>query len=303
MFNLPGFKKCFEAEGKAAPSSTETFENKQTAPTEDITSVLHFDPFKKGEEIPEGKTPSAKTAKEAKPEEGDEKTPAKDEKTNIPSPSTKPATEAKPSDDSGYWRGIAEERQKALDTATKPKEEPKADDGLKIPSYAFDIPDPLIEALTSQEVPTFKKGVQALAQGIAGAIHAQMAAHMSQTFDPRFNALPVIINQVIQATQKAKTISDDFYGKYPQFNHPQLKSIIKTTGEAVAKKLGKTEWDEELRDKIAEEMIAIFGNTGIKNGKDTNPPPRLLPSQGARTVPTTEDAVTKDIAETIFGQF
>ena len=106
MRNLPGMMKFFEAEGKGSAPAKETFENVTTASTEDVTAVLHFDPFKKGDTIPEGKATDAKPsgeAKEAKTEAGDEKG-----KSNLPSAkedksstSTKPATEAQPADEAG----------------------------------------------------------------------------------------------------------------------------------------------------------------------------------------------------------
>ncbi len=302
MFNnLPKIKFAPENEGGAAAT---TFENTSNVATDDITAVLHFDPFKKGEEIPEGKTeektetPPAKKAKEGKSEAGDEKTniPAKDAKAST---STKSDSEAKSGDQAEYWRGIAEARQEQLNKASKPVEE-KKEEGIKIPEYNFDVPDKLVEALTSSEVPTFKKGVQALIQGMAGAVHAQMIAHVQEMYNPRFESVPAMIMQTLQAQAKAKAVSDDFYGKYPQFNHPQLKNLVKQTGEVLAKKLGKTDWDEELRDAIANEMTGIL--SAVKPQQEQSKPPRMLSSSSARVAPAVDD-VSKDIADTIFGNF
>lgn len=305
---ISGMKKFFEAEGKgSAAAKTETFENASTAKSEDIESVLHFDPFKKGEVIPESKVedktkPAAKTAKEDKTEVDDEKTNIPVKESKAPASKKESSEATKPTEDqAAYWRGIAEARQEALN-AKAPSKETKEEVENKIPNYAFEIPDELITALTSPEAPTFKKGLQALVQGMAGAIHAQMDAHMQKQYNPRFESLPAMVQQVIQAQAKAKSVHDDFYGKYPELNHPQLKNLVKATGEAIAKKLGKNDWDEELRDAVALEVKGLLSSVAPKNGKDTNPPPRMLPTQGARTIVPADD-IGREIADTLFSEF
>lgn len=305
MFNIPGFKKFYDAE-KGGAASAETFENTPTASTDDVTAVLHFDPFKKGEEIPEGdkKTPSAKNAKEEKPEGGDE-----EGKSNLPSTkggkkastSTKPSTEAKPGDKADYWRGIAEERERQLNAKAPKKEDEKEDAGMKIPEYNFTIPDELVTKLTSDKVEDFKQGIGMLAKGLAGAIHAQMAGYFQEAYNPRFDTIPSMMMQAIEAHAKAKAISDDFYGNYPEYNHPQLKPIVKQLGNDLAKKLNKSEWDEELRDAIAEQMALMLG--GATKKAEPKPPVKMLPSGGARTMSNKGDEVAQDIADTLFSQF
>jgi hypothetical protein len=111
-----------------------------------------------------------------------------------------------------------------------------------------------------------------------------------------------MIMQTLQAQAKAKAVSDDFYGKYPQFNHPQLKTLVKQTGETLAKKLGKTNWDEELRDAIAAEMTGILSAAGVKAPTEPPKPPRMLSSSSARSASAVDD-VSKDIADTFFDNF
>ena len=307
---IPGMKKFFEAEkGGSAPAS---FENKETVPSDDVISVLHFDPFKKDDKIPDAeetpqKEEAGTKAKAAAGDEKEEKTnlpPAKDDKTST---AKKDASPAKPGDqDSNYWRGLAEAREQELKEARKAKTEPKdtkEEPADKIPEYDFEIPDKLINHLTSDKVEEFKVGVQALAKGIAGAIHAQMRTHMAQSYDPRFASLPQQVIQIVAAHQRNIETMNDFYGTYPELNHPPLKPIIEQIGKDVAKELGKTAWDNELRDAIAERTKLMLSIPSKQNGSAPAAAPKMLPSQGARSAPTPSDKVAREIADTLFSDF
>jgi len=278
-----------------------TFENTETADTTDVVSILQFDPFKKGDDIPEVKEePKPVDKADTKP-----KTEGGDEKTNVAPasvPSKKEESVAKPGDQSAdYWRGIAEAREAELKSAKAPKEAEKKDE-LEIPGYDFDIPNQLIEKLTSDKVEDFKVGVQALAKGIAGAIHAQMYGHLKKTYDPRLEGLPAQAMQMFQAYQQNLAIANDFYGTYPELNHQPLRPVIQKLGEDVAKELGKKEWDQELRDEIAKRAMAML-KMQPKAKESTPTPPKMLPSSGARTAPSSADQVVRDITETLFSEF
>lgn len=286
-------------------TSKETFENAQTASAEDVTSVLHYDPFKKGDEIPEGKTSGkADTSKSAG--EGDATPSPAPAPAPSPAPAKKPDDAAKPgSDDQArHWREIAESRAEELKTLRKPADEPKT--GPTIPEYNFTVPKELIQHLTSEKIEDFESGVVGLAKGIAGAVHAQMLNHMEQLYKPRFDGIPQQVIQMLRAHQTAKAVETDFYGKYPELNHPSLRSLVKQTAASLAKELGKEAWDETLRDKTAESVKALIAAaTGAKpNGSDSNPPPRMLPAGGTRTPAKNDNSELRDIADTLFsGEF
>jgi len=301
MFNKTKMFFAPENEGGAAAPAATTTENPVTADTSDVTAVLHYDPFKKGDEIPEAKAAAGakdKTGTDTGAGNEEVVTPAKD------APKKEEPANSGNDDQAKHWRDIAEARQADLDRVSKkPTGGAEEEEGPKIPEYNFNIPDPLINLLTSEKVEDFKTGVQALAKGIAGAIHAQMAVHMSEQFDPRFQSMPQQIMQILGAQTQAKAVSDDFYGTYPELNHPSIKGLVKQTGEALAKKLGKTAWDKELRDATATEVKAIMAiAAGQKtNGKDTSPP-RMLSTQGARPAVNSSDSESRDIVDTLFSQ-
>lgn len=290
----------------SAPATDSSTQNPQNTETKDIVDVLHFDPFKKGEEIPDPEdkkpTESGKTGK-AKAGAGNENTPPAEDKTPLPpKKDAAPASPPSADDQTAHYKTLMEHYKEIAEGKTK--EEPKVEDKDTIPEYNFTIPDQLIEVLTTDDVGKFKTGVTALAKGIATAVHAQMMAHMDTRYNPRFESIPQTIAKAMQAIEQHRTVESDFYGTYPELNNPALRNFVKTTGEAVAKKMGKKAWDAELRDAIAAEVKGVIAAAAgsARNGQDRSTPPRMLPSQGSRpSAPANDEA--KDIADTLFSGF
>lgn len=284
-------------------TETPNFDNVDSG-DKDITDVLKFDPFagKNEDEIPQGDI-SGDTDKAKASGEGDENEP-KAPAAPAKAPETKPAESV--SDATGdqvkHWQSIAESYQQqiqALKTSAKP--ETPAEPEVKIPDYNFDVPDKLIEVLTTEQDPArFKEGVIALMKGIAGAVHAQMYNHVDETLTKRFSSIPQMINAVTTAQKQATEMRADFYGKYPEFDHPQMHDFVMKTAEAVAKETGKKAWDAELRDATATRMKEIISIAGKAPGNNNPQPPRMLSSQGSRPAAPAKDA-SSDIMDTLFG--
>jgi len=275
----------------------------ETAPkteTSSVVDVLHYDPFKAGDKIPEAKAGAKATDNStADTGTGDEKT-GTDEGTPspTPAPTVVPKKDAVGTDSQAdYWKQIAD-HQRTLIEGKGGKEEPK-EEGVKIPAYNFNIPDKLVEALTSTEVPVFKQGVIALIQGMAGAVHAQMINHVSEMFEPKFRSIPEQIMQTLQAQAQNNAVADDFYGKYKELNHPQLHGIVLQTATAIAKEKNLTGWSEELRDETAKRVKDIIAvATGGAGAAKPKAPATLPNGSGARTVKKT-GTETDDIASTL----
>lgn len=283
-----------------APAS---FENTANADTNSVLDVLHFDPFKKDSEIPAGDKTPADTGKEGTSGAGNEKVtpPAKTApETKTPAPATTPAPETE-----NHWQSIAENYKNQLEAATKTTA-PAKEDSTKpaLPKYDFNIPDALIEVLTTEtDKGKFKEGVAALASGIANAIQATMLPYIEAQFNPRFDSIPQMLQAHIQGQEKAKTVRQDFYGTYPELDQPALYGFIRQIGDATAKELKITEWNQTLRDETAKRVKAIIAQaTGVKTpAKPAVTPPRMIGGNSARTAPANDDA--GDIADTIFGNF
>lgn len=288
-------------------ANMETFENAETESTSNIAEVLHFDPFKSGEEIPEASSnPAAKTPEPDKAAAG-----GNEQGNNAPSPkgdtppnpvlNTEVSVPKTDVDQGKAWQAIAEAAL-AVNGSKANKEEVKQDDPNKAPEYDFELPDKLIEALSSQDPNQFKVGLTAFAKGVANAVHQQMYSHLQKVYNPRFESMPEQIMSALQAKTNAKAIHDDFYGKYPEFNKEPLKPVIKQIAEQVAKDLNITDYNEKLRDAIALKARELFGIVAQPANNNNKPPvpPKMLSAQGSRVAPNTGDAASKEITDLLF---
>lgn len=277
-------------------NTSESFENVNTAPTEDITSVLQYDPFAKGEKLPEvvEETPAVTE----KPVE----VPAAVVEENVPTNAAK--NESDTEEQLRLWKELADARQAALDKVSTDKgkgaagEEAPAD---ALPAYDFEIPDQLVEALTTSDVKVFKQGVTALAKGLAIAIHGQMQKQFESVYNQRFDSLPAQVMQTIQAASQKQAVFQDFYGKNPELNKPALYPIVTKVAEEAAKRLKKTAWDDELRDVVAKDVKALLGAVSGNSAPAATPAPaQMLSSQGARVGASSGSKLEQEIASIMF---
>lgn len=264
--------------------------------TNSIVDVLHYDPFAKGEEIPETKETSSKDAAKAGTEAGNETKVGEEVKTNLPAPNPAPDDSSTKDAQADYWRQIAEHQQGLL---KGDKKEPEAEDkGQKVPEYNFTVPDKLIEALTSTEVPTFKKGVEALIQGMAAAVHYQMAAHMKAMYEPKFDGIPQQVMQMLAHQGESKRIETDFYGTYKELDHPQLRPMVQATAEKIAKEKGIKSWTPELKEETAKQVKALILSITGQPVQKPQAPKMVTNGSGARPA-VGKKSEADDIAETL----
>lgn len=144
--------------------------------------------------------------------------------------------------------------QKQTTAAQKPAEPQKA--GGKAEDDAdnviLDIPPALAEMLESEDPAERTQGMRYLASGAATAA----VAHVKQMLAPIFRqGLPRMIQQVVHQQETRKTVDQDFYGKFPQLNKPELHNFVLQVGREVAAETGKKAWDGELRDAIGQRVI------------------------------------------------
>lgn len=287
----------------------ETNGTQETNSTSEILEVLHYDPFKGQEEVAAADKAAANTDKAAVG--GDEKgkeavlpSSTKEEVASAtPAPAMKTDESANAMNQEQAWRAIAEA---ALATKPAGKEEKKDEtpDPRTPPAYNFQMPDALIEKLTSQNPEDFKVGLNAYANGIANAVHAQAFKHIEEYFQPMLQAMPQNVFAQIQAQRAAEEVKKDFYGRYAEFDKPILHPVIKQIGEQLAKEGKVTQYTPEFGDAIAAKARELLGITAAPAAAKPNAPktpPKMLPSQGSRVAPSSEDALAKEVADVIFG--
>lgn len=280
----------------------------------EIMDVLHFDPFRGDNEVAAADAKASTVANTDKAaaggdEKGKEAVPSAPAKVEAAPAAAAPVKKTEESVNTSEmnqeqaWRAIAEA---ALATKPAGKEENKAEepDPRKVPAYNFQMPDALIEKLSSQNPEDFKVGLNAYANGIAAAVHAQAFKHVEEYFKPLFESMPQNVFAQIEARKAADEVKKDFYGRYAEFDKPVLHPVIKQIGEQLAKEGKVTKYTPEFGDAIAakaRELLGIVAAPAVVKPNAPKAPPKMLPSQGARVAPSSEDSLSREVADVIFG--
>jgi DNA-directed RNA polymerase beta' subunit len=168
-------------------------------------------------------------------------------------------------------------------------------DQVDIPPYDVQVPDAVTALLRSENPQEFQTGVKHLANGVLQIAHRSIVSSVRKELR---SVLPQIIAQNVTQIIAQQHVKSDFYGKYSALNKPVFHGIVAQAGMEVARELGKTAWDEELRDKIAERVFSLFGQIAPATAPAAAPRAPAFTPSGARPaapVPLTDQA--KHIAD------
>ena len=284
---------------------------------EEISNLLNFDPFAP----PDGAAPDAGSADGAATEQPkpEGKATAADKETSAPVPDASgaapkekplvadPATQTQPAD---YGKQLAEamaqlakvQEQNAAMMAelAKVRNAPQEAAGAapEAPAYAVEIPDQLANAIFSEDPAQARQGLNYMVNSIMNKLHADFSAALQQQsaaiVQQVSRDVPQRIYQEQSAAQQAKTIHDDFYGTYPEFNKPELKPLVQTvTLEKAKARLAaglSTDWSKEFRDDIAQTLRLIFA-------AGAPPAPAPAPRPAPQSRPTARPASTTGLSQ------
>lgn len=181
--------------------------------------------------------------------------------------------------------------------ATEPKPQPKPE----MPSYEFEIPEPLVAALQSEDPKEVQMGVRNLAQGVAQGIHQTILHELETKYFPRMIAASVQANQQhAQTTEQTTSMRKDFYGSFPELDKPELHPIIGLVAGQLAIEMGVQGYSQEFKAALRQRLTAL----GVGAAKAPAPAPAPVPqpmiTQGAtgnRPTPTFADEQQKQMME------
>lgn len=286
-----------------APAAPEAAPSSPT--TDDIESILRFDPFEQSTTEPPA--PVVVEPGQAAAETVQGVGPVEPPAATAPAPSDALASTV------DALRQTVEGLPAAITAATKPPEPaaPQADewapaDGEQKLNYVQimdSVPDALINQLGSEN-PTERK--QAVAQLMGVAMHVahrlatkqavtQMRAELQQV-------LPTFVEEQMRAHSTSQRVFSDFYGKYPMLNVPELRPLVRAEATALMQETKAVGWNEQFRDALG---ARILNKLRSIQGVPAAPPPTPavqtrgfaarpgLPSGG----PTT---MQQDIADLLF---
>lgn len=271
-----------------------------------IDSLLSFDPFNKDEA--EASPPAEETP--AKQEEAAAAVPAEGAEEQPPSQEAQPAEQApQPQEDHEkvFLRQQLENMQKVLDTLQAPKQptqQQPTEDDIPIPEYNFNIPEPLIQHLQSENPAEVQAGVRALAQGVAQTVHKQVVQQMASMVQ---SVVPQMVQQGVASANTAKEIFSDFYGTYKELNVPSLYPLVVDVAQKVASEYHAKSWSPQLRDETARRVKALLtqGQAPVTTPQVPQTPPAKPPAQfgggGQRPAASQGSKTSEDIMKTLFG--
>ncbi len=259
-----------------------------------VEDALSFDPFDsenlngEGEPTPDGgkDTPSEPGTEDSagttdKPEEGEV----------AAAPETPPTPELDLAN--AQIKSLTETVEAMKTVATQPQApaEPTGEQEQVGPAFNFDIPDALLAKFDSEDAGDRKQALANMAQGVAQAAHVEAVKYVN---DVMSQVMPQFVKEQMNLHTQQKVIFDDFYGEYPQYNRPELRSTVVGVAQAVLKESGLTEWSPALRDAVATRLLTLFpagaaapakpapavpatpymGGGGARPGKDLTPEAR-----------------------------
>ncbi len=140
----------------------------------------------------------------------------------------------------------------------QPGQQPGQQAEPEVPPYEFNIPDGLVALLDSEVPAERQKGIGALMQGTARAVHATVMQQVAKQVQELTQNLPQVVNQGIQQHNYAREIFSDFYNTHKHLNRPELRSLVVQTAQAVMQETGAQAWSPQLRDAIAQRVTAVL---------------------------------------------
>jgi hypothetical protein len=168
-------------------------------------------------------------------------------------------------------RMLAEQNRQILEMIAKPQVAPAAaptpPKPAEIPDYGFEVPQQIQQMLQSEDPAVQTRGLAALIAGMAKTVHTQVRSEYEAKLTEAVQSARQTFATDTQRAQTAASVFNDFYGKFPQFNRPELRDLVASATKAVVSETQASQWSTGLRDKIGERVSQIISSVS------GNPPP------------------------------
>jgi hypothetical protein len=263
--------------------------NAQEGFSEEATSVLHFDPFEGGfdgdsaesETSGDGSDGYAGAEQPGESGEGQAQAPAEGSDQGAAAEQGQEETELQRLQRELYERDqlLAQYTQQGQGQGQDQGQAQGQDQGQaqgqaqaqgqnsdqpSIPNYAFRVPDQLWDQIESDDPNERRQGIGQLLQGVAQAVHQQVQTEYQQQLQNlRQQELPQTIQQTVQQREQQREVYQDFYGTYPDLNHPELRQVVQNAGQQEASlrqaRGQSVEWGPDFRDAVAQRVYSVLG--------------------------------------------
>ncbi|WP_417436496.1 hypothetical protein [Idiomarina abyssalis] len=187
----------------------------------------------------------------------------------------------------------------------------------RLPPYQFQIPDSVMSKMGSDDPAQIRAGLGEFAQGVAQVTHYNMSMQMEERLEAmKAELLQESVQTFKQTTQaeqqeqQQKTaVFEDFYGKFPELNKPEMQLFVQTQAKLLAQQYGVQQWNPQFRDQLGEHVKKVLG-IGSKPGPlpdaapgkgKTKPATRFNAGSGAGRQTSTQTDLGSDILDTLMG--
>lgn len=261
----------------------------------DVERMLSYNPFP--ETAPESQ-PVAQP--EQKPEAQPQPPPAPQQTT------AQPGSPATPSEAEQLRQQLAERdaiiRRFAQQPAQPQPQTPatKQPDPWAVPDYRYEIPPQLVAAIRSEDPMEAQAAVGALTAGLAKNIHQTAIAQIQRNFQ---EILPRIVEGLVERRVQQWNITNDFYGTYPELNRPELRALVVSVGQQVAREINAQSWGPRLRDAVAQRVKSMLGQPAQPAPQPPPPPqqPVFQARPAARNGYSPRNDQAAEVQDLLFG--
>lgn len=282
---------------QASPVPKSTLDDVTSAPeaerpswvTDDVQNAMNFDPFTPAGDEVEVPSPEGQQA----PGEGTQAQPPSQTPAVPPGGTPAPAG-TQPAPISPEIQAILDQNRALVEQVSQltagqkpggqPQEQPPQDVFAQMPEYIYELPDPLMVSLNSEDPVERKRAMTHLIRGVAQGIHKTVLGVVAQRLTQLETAIPSNIQQRMAHAETARTVHTDFYGKFPQLNNPVLLPVVKQIAEAHMKETGQTHWSPELRDAIGQKVLQVLAGV-VPAAAPAAPKPAAAPAMFGGNAP------------------
>lgn len=172
--------------------------------------------------------------------------------------------------------------------------------------YQLTVPPDIVADLRSEDLGQVNRGLTVLVNSLATVVHQTVRAEINNKLRDLAGWSARTAATITQKAIQQDRVRADFYGAFPDLNHPVLHPIVEQVMNDTIQQTGATAWSPELRDMIGNNVrVAVrtvaLGPDGARAvmtppaqpapvvaARPAQPAPRATFNSGARPAPTVD---------------
>lgn len=145
----------------------------------------------------------------------------------------------------------------------------------------FAIPDRIMQAMASEDPQERGIATNLVIKGAMNVVFRKMREDLRQFVN---EGLPEYFQSFTQAQTQVRSIHDDFYGTYKDFDKPELKPIISMIAQRYIAEQGQAYkgWTPAVRDEVAKRVVTLLSLGAPAPAAPAPPAAPFTPTPSAR---------------------